>query len=261
MLGIGATPAEAISASSQKGFIRPEQSILCEKAGILCSIGNVSTATLSSKKLVVDNSGDSTSENFASPIKNLDTQVTAAPVKSADICSIYSAPSPTPKPEVPSVSSVSYYATPTATITLPSVTPTVQPVVTPAVTADHPLDPEKLFSMINQKRTEAGLPALVKDSAVCAVSAARAPELESDVASGNMHHGFMIRHPQYQSTENMIYMRNEEEAVNWWLNSPVHRAAIYGNYKQSCIVCVNNTCSQIFANINPDSGTTTPAAQ
>lgn len=259
LLGIGATPAGAVTASQQKEYIRPGQSVLCEKAGILCSIGNISTKDLKSKELVADSS--SNSEILASPVKNLDTYITAAPAKNTDICSIYSAPKAAEEKPEALVSSVSYYATPTPNQSTGSAQPTETPGLsvtpTPAVATTHQLDAEKLFSMVNQKRTEAGLNPLQKNSAVCEVAHARAPEMQSNVMSGNMHAGFYARKPDYQSTENIIYMRTEEEALNWWLNSPVHRSSIYGNYADSCLVCEGNTCAQIFANVNP----ATPAAQ
>lgn len=267
MLGIGTTPADAVSASSQKGIIRPGQSVLCEKAGILCSIGNVSTKDLKAKKLVADNSLDSSSGNLASPVKKLDTHIDAAVVKSTDICSIYSAPeAPEEKPEA-LVSSVSYYATPTVSLdqqfaaSQPAATetPAITVTPTPAVATTHQLDAEKLFNLVNQTRAQAGLAPLQKNAAVCEVAHARAPEMQANVMSGNMHAGFYARKPAYQSTENIIYMRTEEEALNWWLHSPVHRSAIMGNYADSCLVCEGNTCAQIFANVNP--ATPTPAIQ
>ncbi len=269
MLGIGTTPAGAATASPQKEIIKPGQSVLCEKAGILCSIGNVSAKDLKSKKLVVDNSSASSSQKLASPVKQLDTLVDAAPVKNTDICSIYSAPEVEEVEPEALVSSVSYYATPTVSLdqqfaaTQPAATeiPTMTVTPTPAVATAHQLDAEKLFSLVNQKRTEAGLAPLQKNGAVCEVAQARAPEMQSNVMSGNMHAGFYARKPDYQSTENIIYMQTEEQALNWWLNSPVHRSAIYGSYADSCLVCEGNTCAQIFANVSPVAPTPTPAIQ
>lgn len=265
MLGIGTTPAGAVSASPQKEIIKPGQSVLCEKAGILCSIGNVSAKDLKSKKLVTDNSSGTSSKKLASPVEKLDTQINAAPVKTTDICSVYSAPKVEEvKPEA-LVSSVSYYATPTPQVegASPSATPTeaISVTPTPAVATAHQLDAEKLFALVNQTRTAAGLAPLQKNPAVCEVAHARAPEMQSNVMSGNMHAGFYARKPNYQSTENIIYMQTEEQALNWWLNSPVHRSAIYGNYADSCLVCEGNTCAQIFANVNPATPTPTPAIQ
>jgi hypothetical protein len=48
----------------------------------------------------------------------------------------------------------------------------------------------------------------------------------------------------------MISMRTESEALTWWLNSPVHRAALLGSTKFACIACQGKSCSMIFSNLD-----------
>ena len=216
VLGIGATPAEAVFASKQKNTSKHTDSPICgSNYSTLCS----------------DTTYTCSKDNLFNKLDEKQLEV-----------------------GVPSVSSVSFFASPTQPLN-PSINTTITlspaEVVTPTPASDASggLNADKLFGMVNAKRQEAGLAPLEKDTTVCQVAQARAPQMQSDVASGNMHAGFYARKPSYQSTENMIYMNSEEQALNWWLNSPVHRGAIYGDYQDSCLVCQGNTCARIFANV------------
>lgn len=152
-------------------------------------------------------------------------------------------PSPTPELSEAFINAESISATATAT---------KSPEVSPASTSSSnltSLNADSMFSTINQYRTQAGLPAFQKNDAVCQVAQSRAPELYNEImVNYTMHAGFYARHLPYQATENVIYMRTENEAITWWLHSPIHRAAIFGNYTYSCIACSGNACTQIFAN-------------
>jgi uncharacterized protein YkwD len=136
------------------------------------------------------------------------------------------------------------------------VEPTVSPEVatplpssTPELVASPNLDPEVIFNLINEKRVQAGLLPLEKDSKVCELASSRTPELEAEFTSGSLHRGFYARQMPYRAAENVIYMRSEQAAVNWWMNSGVHRSQLLGNYKYSCVACQGQSCTQIFANI------------
>ena len=134
-------------------------------------------------------------------------------------------------------------STPTPTVAVVASTPT------PAATATGGLNADLLFSMVNTKRTEAGLPAFEKEPRVCEVVNSRAPELYNEIfVTYTMHQGFYARNLPYWATENMIHMNTEQQALSWWLSSPVHRGAIYGNYKYSCTACSGNSCAQVFTN-------------
>jgi uncharacterized protein YkwD len=143
---------------------------------------------------------------------------------------------------------------PTTTVS-PSPTVAVQAAVaynTPTVTTPptgEGLNPEVIFSMINQIRVQNGLAPLEKSPEVCAITESRAPELYNEIfVNGNMHAGFARRQPdiKYWMTENMIHQNTEQQAVSWWMNSPIHRSAILGNYTHSCVSCQGNSCSMIF---------------
>lgn len=113
------------------------------------------------------------------------------------------------------------------------------------------LDQELLFSMVNSKRAEVGLASFEKHPEVCSVAQSRGPQLLPELQGGYLHAGFWNRNLPYWATENMIWFDSETSAVNWWLNSYVHRSAIYGSYKYSCLVCSGNACVQIFTNLTP----------
>lgn len=132
------------------------------------------------------------------------------------------------------------------TTTMPSVS--VAPVSKQAEAINAGLDPEVLFSMANAYRAKLGLPAFEKDSKVCEIAAGRGPELNGEVASGTMHAGLYNDNHPFWVTENMIYMRTNEEAFAWWLNSPVHRGQLQGNFKYACAACVGNACTMVFTN-------------
>lgn len=114
------------------------------------------------------------------------------------------------------------------------------------------LNAETLFSMVNSYRASIGLSPFEKDPRVCEIVASRAPELDNEVwGNSYMHAGFKARNLPYWATENMISMRTEQEALTWWLNSPVHRSAIQGNYKYACLACAGKSCAMIFTNFDP----------
>jgi uncharacterized protein YkwD len=111
------------------------------------------------------------------------------------------------------------------------------------------LNAETIFSMVNQVRVQNGLAPLEKSPEVCAIANERAPELYAEIfVTGNMHAGFARRQPSisYWMTENMIHQNTEQQAVSWWMNSPIHRSAILGNYTHSCVSCQGNSCAMLF---------------
>ncbi len=114
------------------------------------------------------------------------------------------------------------------------------------------LDSEKLFVMINDHRAKLGLPAFEKDEKLCQLARERGPELYDEIFKyGNIHGGLYGRNLPYWVTENMKYGPSEEEAFNWWLNSPIHRKAIESKAKYSCGECYGNSCAQLFTSYVP----------
>lgn len=114
------------------------------------------------------------------------------------------------------------------------------------------LSAEHLFSLVNAHRAGISLPPFEHEAQICAVAELRREELPGEINRGiPMHAGFYAKNLPYYATENMIYMRSEEEALNWWLNSPIHRSAINGSYKYACGVCNGQVCNMVFTNYDP----------
>ncbi len=119
-------------------------------------------------------------------------------------------------------------------------------------TIANPLNADVIFNLVNQLREQAGLPAFEKEPKLCELAQARGPELYGEIfVTRSMHSGLYNRNLPYWVVENIIYSNSEQQAVNWWLGSPIHRASIYKNYKYSCTACVGNSCSELFTNYEP----------
>lgn len=114
------------------------------------------------------------------------------------------------------------------------------------------LSAEILFEMVNNHRASIALPAFEKEAQVCSVAEARKQGIADEIFNGlPMHAGFYNMNLPYWATENMIYQHTEQEALTWWLNSPVHRSAIEGNYKYACGVCNGEVCNMVFTSYDP----------
>ena len=114
------------------------------------------------------------------------------------------------------------------------------------------LNASLLFDLVNKHRLELNLLPFQKDERICQIAESRTPQLYDEIfAQGTMHKGFYERNLSYWATENMIYMRNEKEALDWWLNSYIHRQAIESNHPYSCIACTEQACSAIFTSFLP----------
>ena len=135
----------------------------------------------------------------------------------------------------------------------PSVSPTDTPTPTLTRVVTSPsgaggLNADVLFSMVNSYRETKGLPAFQKDEKSCSLAASRAPEIEQEVATNTMHSGLRARNLPYWNTENIISMRNETEAFNWWINDQIHKDAIESSNTYSCMACTGNSCAEEFTN-------------
>jgi uncharacterized protein YkwD len=161
-------------------------------------------------------------------------------------------PSPTVKPTVTPSPKPSTTPNPTpSSSNLPTPKPTVVPVTTPPIQSTSGLNADLLFSMIQSHRATKGLPPFEKDQQSCSLAASRAPEVDAEVAQGRMHSGLKARNIPYWNTENIISIATEQQALRWWLNDYIHRIAIEGNYKYSCLACSGNACAQEFTNFEP----------
>lgn len=174
-------------------------------------------------------------------------------------------PTPTPLSQVSEVSITEseVVSTPTPLLTItPSPTKVASP--TPIQTASTGparsastsvagggLNADILFSMSNNYRAGLGLPAFQKDERICSLAAARAPEIASEIAGGHMHSGKDTHGFPYWFTENIITMRTEAEAFNWWINDQIHRVQIVAQNTHSCVACSGNACTQEFTSFQP----------
>lgn len=123
---------------------------------------------------------------------------------------------------------------------------------TPSAGSSGGLNAEILFATVNQTRAQTGLPPFQKHPDVCQVAYSRAPEIENEIYGNSyIHAGFKTKNIPFWASENMISQQTEQEALNWWLNSPVHRSAILGNDMYACTVCSGKTCAMIFSNLEP----------
>jgi uncharacterized protein YkwD len=153
-----------------------------------------------------------------------------------------------------------YQPSTTITETLPS--PTPQPTTTPTtpaqqttVTTTQPnpggLNADVLFSMVNSYRQSQGLPAFQQDAKTCSLAQQRAPQVDGEIAAGDMHAGLKALNLPYWNTENIISMNSEAAAFNWWLNDPIHHEAIVSNATYSCVACSGNACAEEFTSYVP----------
>ncbi len=151
-------------------------------------------------------------------------------------------PSPTSKPTTKPT------AKPTSK---PTTAPTEAPneaKTKPAALSNGGLNADVLFDMSNNFRTERGLAPFTKDDRACALAASRAPEIGAEISEGHMHSGLRARNLPYWNSENIISMRSEAAAFNWWVNDKIHHDQIVGDYKYSCVACDGNNCAQEFTN-------------
>jgi uncharacterized protein YkwD len=163
-----------------------------------------------------------------------------------------------------------FYVPPTPT-EAPTVTPTPttepqKPTDTTQAPADNvPADASSLNSdvildLINAHRAQIGKPAFLKDESLCALATTRSMELHDELfINHNLHSGLYNRNLPYWITEDAKWGSNEAGTVNWWLNSPIHRAAIEGDYTYSCGACNGSMCSQLFTSYTPKTGFTASA--
>lgn len=115
-----------------------------------------------------------------------------------------------------------------------------------------PLNADVLLTLVNEYRVKINLKPFVKDPSLCDIVAKRATELYDEIyVNRNMHAGFHAMNLPFWASENIISARTEQEALTWWLNSPIHRSAIQSANTYSCGVCKGLECAQFFTNYEP----------
>lgn len=136
----------------------------------------------------------------------------------------------------------------------PTPEPTIVPEPTPEVTIETGgNNPDVIFNLINTHRSSKGLPDYQKDDRLCAIAQTRIPQLHNEMFGGNyIHQGFDEMDHEYWITENMVYQPDEQSALNWWLNSGLHRTAIESSqHTHSCGACSGRVCIQLFSSFIP----------
>lgn len=114
------------------------------------------------------------------------------------------------------------------------------------------LSADVLFEMINSHRASISLPPYQKEGQICSIAEGRREEIVHEIfVTGALHAGFWSDNHPFFATENMIWQNTEAEAMNWWLNSPVHRSAIEGDYLYACGTCNGEVCNMIFSSLTP----------
>ena len=169
-----------------------------------------------------------TASLYGEPLATLYLQSEAEPTKSS---TSLATPSPTSPSETKS-SPKTYFVPPAAA---------------------HTLDSQKLFELINLHRTSINLAPFQSHPDVCDIANQRVPELANEIFGNQpLHAGFRARSFPFWITENLIHQPSEEAALNWWLNSPIHRRAIESTkYQFSCGACSGNNCVQLFTSFDP----------
>lgn len=161
------------------------------------------------------------------------------------------------KEEQPVHASVAYFYTPPPQVSTSPTQP--QTSVSQTHSPSGELNTETIFNLINDHRRAIGLAPFEKDQKLCDIAISRIPELPQEAASGNYHHGLYARALPYWITENMKYGSDEAGTVIWWLNSPIHRAAMEGDYRYSCGASVGDIAIELFTNWSPKGGITLPS--
>jgi len=158
-----------------------------------------------------------------------------------------------------------YIPTPTATVT-PTASVTIAPSIVPNPMQQAPLDlfpadgPDLnttlIHDLVNAHRASIGKQAFQTEAALCQLAKVRSQELQGELFEGKgyLHSGLYNRQLPYWITENAKYGSNEAGTVRWWLNSPIHRSAIEGDYTYSCAACTGTKCAQLFTSYTPKGG-------
>lgn len=128
----------------------------------------------------------------------------------------------------------------------PVSTPTPVPSQTPTPPPSGNSNSERLFQMVNDHRTGMGLPAFEKDERLCRIAQERAPQINGELNSGNLHQGFKDLNLSYWATENIAAYSSIDENLKFWLSDYIHKKAIESSNKYSCVACSGSSCSQIF---------------
>lgn len=156
-------------------------------------------------------------------------------------------PSPSPLSEPTPESTPTSVPTPTPT---PDSTPEPIPESTPA--SGSRLNSQVLFQLVNDHRQAQNLPPFQESPELCQIAHNRAPELDNEIFGDSyIHAGFDALNLDFRVTENMISQETEAAALNWWLNSSIHRKAILSGASHACVSCGGRSCAMLFSSFEP----------
>ena len=115
-----------------------------------------------------------------------------------------------------------------------------------------PLNENRLWLLVQQWRENNGYNLYLKDPEICRIAKERAIE-QYKLGHLDYHKGFLDRYSSYPYviSENIVTSsgygnEGEQAALNWWLSSPPHHAALEKPYTHACIKCSGSICVHIF---------------
>lgn len=121
----------------------------------------------------------------------------------------------------------------------------VTPYPTTSLEGDH------LLEVVNQWRVKIGKKIYKKNNELCNIAEARTKEIQTD-----FNHDKFYNHTHdfyYEAMQENILAGDQyisyKTALDSWLQSASHSAALHKDYQYSCIKCLNNRCVQIFMNL------------
>lgn len=110
---------------------------------------------------------------------------------------------------------------------------------------------DQMFQMSNDYRAKLGKPAFEKDDRLCKIAEGRAPMINDELKTGNLHKGFKDLNLPYWATENIAAYSSIQQNFDFWVRDYIHRVALESSHKYSCVACSGTSCSQIFSGFVP----------
>ena len=123
-----------------------------------------------------------------------------------------------------------------------------KPSEAPALTGSNA---DILFQMTNDYRSKIGKPAFQKEERLCKIAEQRAPQVNGELSSGNLHKGFRELNLPYWATENIAAYATMKENFQFLSTDYIHKKAIESDAKYSCTACSGTSCSQVFSSFIP----------
>lgn len=111
----------------------------------------------------------------------------------------------------------------------------------------HPLNADKLWTVVQNWRTKNHLPLFKKDLYLCSIAVERMSQIKKDFSHDGFNKLDFSKTSYRELGENLSQVGKTEEAtLTAWLNSPGHRENLEKNYNYSCVVTDGSYAVQIF---------------